>query len=113
MENTYEKEHRTITENIDFAYVSTIMGVSDIRSWIQRKSGPGYVVFLGFYKPFYMLFETTCKSSTMLEKKELCEDLRKWFSEETIDKNRMLVGIELFERYQEELFNTGILTIKR
>lgn len=108
-----ETEHKTITNTIDDSYIMTIYGVSEVQSWLQRKSGPIHLVFMGFYKPFFMLFCTTSKTEKMLENKELCEKVNSWMNDPTIDINRMNIGIGLFQEYQESLFKNGILTIKR
>jgi hypothetical protein len=113
-DTVFEKEHHTIIDAIDDAYNASIMGMTEIQSWLQKNRGmPRDIIFMKFYKPFMFLFKATCKSPSMNKNQELIGNINMWLSGTEIDTRRIKLGFKLFEAYQEQLFNTGVINIKR
>lgn len=110
----FEKEHQSIIEAIDESYNASIFGMTEIQSWIQKNRGmPRDIIFMKFYKPFMFLFKATYKSPTMKVNQDLIDKINAWLLMKDINVTRIKVGFKLFEEYQEQLFNTGVINIKR
>lgn len=110
----FEKEHRSIIDAIDEAYNLSILGMTEIQSWIQKNRGmPRDIIFMQFYKPFMFLFKSTYKAPMMKVNQELIDKINEWLIMKEINVKRIRQGFALFEAYQEQLFNTGVINIKR
>lgn len=110
----FEKEHQSIIVAIDDAYNASILGMTEIQSWIQKNRGmPRDIIFMRFYKPFMFLFKATYKTPTMKTNQELIDKIDEWLLMKDINVGRIKMGFKLFEEYQEQLFNTGVINIKR
>ena len=118
MDAVRQTEHPTIQQGIDEAYLKTVVGVTELLSYLQWPVGPLDDEFLWFYKPFMMLFTITHRRKEVLThlngNGDLIEQIEKWCDpDQKITAPRCKQGIKLFNEYQGVLFGSGLLSKSR
>jgi hypothetical protein len=110
----HEQEHILLSEAIDEAYFMAVIALADIKIYFIRPQGAAHIPFIKFYKYFNILFISTNKNKEIKKDNEdLIKSIYTWLNQKEITERRMKDGIELFEQYQDKLFNAGIININR